>query len=551
VGSVLVISAAILAYLWTRPLPVPKVSNYVQLTHDGAPKLLVGTDGSRLYLQLGGLVPVIAQVSVSGGEPTPTNMPSATMVPLSVSPDGANLLVSDQPGTVTAGPLWSLPVLGGSPRRLGDLVGTDGDWSPDGQMVVYTNGSDVFLAKSDGTEPRKLVSVAGLVLEPVWSPDGSELRFSTLDLKTRAHSLWEVSAQGTNLHPLLAGWHNPADEYCGKWTADGRYFVFGSQRQIWALPRRRGFLRRAGGAPVQLTSNPLTLSSPVPSKGGKKLFVVGRTERGELVRFDSKVGQFSPFLSGISAYFVTFSRDAQFIAYVSYPDFILWRSKPDGSERVRLSDPPLIPYLPRWSPDGKQILFFGHARGETVKIYTVLTEGGSPRQLMPDDSQAQWDPNWAPDGNKIVFGGDFVDPNSVVRVLDLSSHQISTLPGSKGIYAPRWSPQGRYIVAMTVDSLSLVLFDFQTGRWSELMRGSTALPSWSADGQYVYFLHWPDNPAVHRVRLSDHKVERVADLKNVPLHESPDWFGLAPGDAPMVLRNAGSEDIYALNWEAP
>ena len=49
----LVIVAAVLAYLFTRPLPVPKVSNYVQLTHDGEPKQLVGTDGSRLYLSVG------------------------------------------------------------------------------------------------------------------------------------------------------------------------------------------------------------------------------------------------------------------------------------------------------------------------------------------------------------------------------------------------------------------------------------------------------------------------------------------------------------------
>jgi len=451
-GGLLVIAAVIIAYLWTRPLPVPKVLNYVQLTHDGAPKQLVGTDGSRLYLEVGGLVSEIAQVSVSGGEPVRIKMPSATMWPLSVSPDGSDLLVSDQPGTATAGPLWSLPVLGGSPRRLGDTVGTDAAWSPDGKTLVYSNGSDLMLAKSDGTEPHKLVSVAGLAIAPEWSPDGNQLRFTVLDPKTYALSLWEVSVQGANLHPLLAGWHNPPDECCGKWTADGRYFVFRSQHQIWAFSERGGFLRRPGGAPVQLTSSPLSLSAPLPSKDGKKLFVVGQTFRGELVRYDSKTGQFTPFLSGISASHVAFSKDAQWVAYISYPEHILWRSKPDGSERVQLSDPPLIPVLPRWSPDGKQIAFFGHGEGRTPKIYAVSAEGGSPRQLMPEDRQPQWDGNWSPDGSKIVFGGAFTDPNSVVRVLDLRSHQISTLPGSRGIFSPRWSPQGRYIVAMPLVS---------------------------------------------------------------------------------------------------
>jgi hypothetical protein len=45
-----------------------------------------------------------------------------------------------------------------------------------------------------------------------------------------------------------------------------------------------------------------------------------------------KSKQFVPFLSGISATDPTFSRDGRWVAYVSYPDHILWRSRGDGSE---------------------------------------------------------------------------------------------------------------------------------------------------------------------------------------------------------------------------
>ena len=71
---------------------------------------------------------------------------------------------------------------------------------------------------------------------------------------------------------MLPGWHNPPDDCCVKWTADGKYFVFESGDQIWALPERTGLLRRAASEPIRLTSGPLSLGRPVPSKDGKKLF---------------------------------------------------------------------------------------------------------------------------------------------------------------------------------------------------------------------------------------------------------------------------------------
>src|SRR5271157_5639445 len=93
-GAVIV-AVAFVGYLLTRPLPVPHVSNYVQLTHDGEPKELVGTDGSRLYFRVGDrTLWRIVEMSVSGGEPVRIQTPSETMDPVSVSPDGSDLLVT-------------------------------------------------------------------------------------------------------------------------------------------------------------------------------------------------------------------------------------------------------------------------------------------------------------------------------------------------------------------------------------------------------------------------------------------------------------------------
>jgi serine/threonine protein kinase/Tol biopolymer transport system component len=570
-GAILAVLLGVgaLAYFWIRPAAVPKVSNYVQLTHDGQPKGLIGTEGSRLFLYVpsGGRSSTefvasanyqgMDEMSTSGGDLIRMQLPPLSFnspQPLSLSQDGSELLVMDGHGVPPSGPLWRVPVVGGSPRKLGDIAGQDGAWSADGKFIAYSNGNSLFTAKADGTDTRKVIAVgdSGFIFNPVWSPDGNHLRFMYGATFDAAEYFMEISLDGTGLHRLLPGWTNPPDsECCGAWTADGKYFLFMLRGQIWALPRKAGFLH-SEPKPIQLTSSPISLSGPVPSTDGKRLFVIGRTVRGELTRYDLKSGRFEPYLGGISAEYVSFSKDGQWVAYVSFPEGTLWRSKMDGSERLQLTYPPSQALMPRWSPDGKTIVFFGVDANQRPRIYEVSLEGGSLRPLMPNNPDPQTDPNWSPDGSKIVFAGHTADATSSIRVFDLATRQVSTLPGSQGMYSPRWSTDGRYIPALSVDSKRLLLFDFQTQKWTELAQGRMGWLEWSKDGQYLQANDASGTGAIIRIRLSDHKTERVVDLKNFATAGFYGfWLAVAPDDSPIMLRDAGTQDVYALDWEEP
>lgn len=545
---------AILVYLESRPLPQPKVSGYVQITHDGISKGLIGTDGPRLYLteSASSLGLGVAEVSSSGGQVANVAVPTPTMVLLAVSPDAADLLVADEVGqTAFKGPLWAVPVLGGSPRRLGETSGGAAAWSLDGQMIAYTDGSDLYVVKSDGSEPHKLFTAPNLAYRPAWSPGGKVIRF-TNGLSTRSlGELWQVDVDGKDPHPLLPGWHTPPEECCGRWTPDGKYFVFQSRGNIWARSERGSWFGKANVEPFQLTSGPMDFSFPLPGRDGKKLFVVGALARGELTRYDTKSATFAPFLSGISADGVSFSKNGGWVAYVSFPDTTLWKSKADGSQRMQLTYPPLAPVGPTWSPDGQQIAFYASLPGQKTKLYTVAVDGGTPRELLPEDPLEAWDATWSADGTRIAFGGGASDPNSAIRVLDLKTHQISTLPDSKGFFSPRWSPDGRYLIAMSFASGSLMLFDFSSQKWEEIAKISMGFPNWSKNGDYVYFLHEADHPSVMRIRIRDRKIEQVADLKDFrQTGYWSVWLGLAPDDSPLLLRDTGTQDIYALDWQA-
>ena len=270
-------------------------------------------------------------------------------------------------------------------------------------------------------------------------------------------SIWDVGADGANPQRLFAGSQSASDACCGRWTPDGKFFVFQAQGQIWALPKE-GRLFHGANQPIQLTSSPMSLQSPIPSKDGTKLFVVGRTYRGEQTEYNGKTGQPSPFFGGISADWIEASRDGKQIAYVSYPQGDLWKSNMDGTGRVQLTFAPVHPVLPRWSPDGTTIAFFEFPEGSDHpgKSFGISADGGTPRELMPGVKGNQQDPGWSADGKKIVFRGDANDAmdatGPAVMIYDLQTHEVSGVPASKGLFSPRWSPDGRYIVAMTADS---------------------------------------------------------------------------------------------------
>jgi eukaryotic-like serine/threonine-protein kinase len=549
---------ALLFYFHSTAPPPPKVSGYLPVTHDASQKDLIGTDGARLYFNeyaAAGLN--IAQVSSSGGEVAQVSVPQSMSL-FAISPDGASMIVGPAMnnrvalGANEVGPFWVMPVLGGSPRRLGDANAAA--WSPDGQRIVYAKGRDLFVAKSDGTDPHKLTSAPDQVFDPAWSPDGSVIRFSVGGYATIERSLWQVSVNGAGLRELFSNWHTPPDECCGKWTPDRKYFVFQSRGNIWASTEKKSWFGGAGNndEPAQLTTGPMTFSSPLPDKEGKKLFVVGALARGELARYDAKSAAFVPFLSGISADSVSFSQDGQWVAYVSFPEGTLWAGKSDGSQRVQLSDPPLYALAPRWSPDGKQLVFFDFSPGQKSKLYTVSIDGGPPRQTIPQDSQGQLDPSWSPDGTKILFGGASSEVDSAIRIFDINTRQISTVTASKNLFSPRWSPDGRYVVAMRANPHVLMLFDFTTQKWGELATVTADFPNWSKTGDYVYYLHEGEQPSVMRVRIRDHRLERVADLKNFrQAGYFGFWLGMAPDDSPLLLRDTGTQEIYALDWQAP
>ena len=563
-GASALVASAVALTLWLHsPASPARVLNSLQLTSDAHPKSSLVTDGARIYFseEVGGQFQ-LRQVSTAGGESAPLAIPFASADIYDISPDRSALLISSEAGgTQTETPLWQMPIPAGSPRRVGNVLAHAATWTPDAQNIVYGNGSDLYLTGPDGSQVRKLATLPGAAKNLRFSPDGGWIRFTLQNAENNASALWEVQANGNALRPVLAaGWNQRSQECCGNWTHDGKYFFFessqGSRQDIWVQQENRSLPRR-GGAQQRLTAGPLAFLSPVSGNDGEKLFVVGQQLRFELQRYDQSSGHFLPYLNGISAGELDYAPDGQWLTYVSYPEHTLWRSKLDGSQRSQLTYPPLQAHLPRSSPDGKQIAFMASEPGQPWKLFVISSLGGTAQRLTNEKANES-DLTWMPDGKSIVYGHmpwlQYANSSeSGIEILDLSTRQVSPLAGSQGLFSPRVSPDGRYLAALSADSKRLMLYEFATRRWSQLAQATFAYDNWSHDSRYIYLEDYSQGDDIVRVSVQGGPLQRLESVKEIPRGSDPwaSWLGLAPDDAPVLMRDQSSQEIYALDLQLP
>lgn len=561
VWIVLILFLTVLAVI-SWPRPSPNVKRILQITHDGAicrSHPLV-TDGPRLYFHEGlEYAGMFKQMPVSGGDSFPVSMPRPGARVEDLYPETSELLAIDQ--TLDVGELWVVSLLGNFARRTSEIKANTAAWSPDGSRVAFANKLDLYVVNRDGEGPQKLVTLPAEASCLRWSPDGTKLRFEVDDPKPQPSSLWEVSSNGRDLHPVFPNWHGATHAGCGNWSPNGRYFFFEANRQgardIWAVRERRGLLELKTPQPIQLTSGPLDFYFPTPSRDGQHLFVVGEQRRGELIRYDEKTRQFVPFLNGISANDVEFSHDGKWIAYATYPDRTLWKSRIDGSERLQLTASPMRAFLPRWSPDDRRILFHGIEEADRPwKLYVMSASGGAPETLIPDHDSQEADGTWSPDGKSIVYGhgkiSSYPSPGAFeIRLLDMKTKQGTAVPGSQGLYGPRWSPDGRLVAALVAGTDHLMLYDVTTQKWRQLFPEGVGYHSWSRDGQYIYCnTLWRKNPSLVRVTVATGRIEFIP-VSFAAAGTFGAWSGATPDGSFLLLRDLGSRDIYSLDLDLP
>ena len=539
---------AIAIVVWMTPTSLPGPLDSKQITFSADPKNgpLV-TDGSRLYFESRGEP---SEMAVSGGIIAPMHALEPGMVLLDISRDSSRVLVwkPDPNNEVGGGSLWVASALGGTPRRLGHFVAQAAQWFPDQNSIMYADQRTIYRCDQDGENIRKLWDAPGFVEEFYFSPDGRKVT-ATVSMAARSQRrLWGMDADGRNARLLLPNWPDSQSQWSGQWSSDGQHFVFTSDREgranVYELFPPRWFEFWRAPKVIRITGNQVNIQASVPAHEGETLFVLGRMDQGAMQAYEPNSRKFVPFRDGLPALEFVLSPDRQWMAYTEYPTGYLWKSRLDGSDQLQLTNSYAV--MQQWSPDGKSLVY-----SDWQNLYMVSADGGAPEKLTVAGEHAV-EPTWSHDGKSIAFSYyNFTDePLKGIHVLDLASGKLSPMPDSGGYYAPSWSPDGEFMVAIAQNPSRMMLYTAETRTWKELIRFDAPWGYWiwSSDSKSLYMAMVEGQNGIYRLTVPAGNWEKVIGLEGIDTRSEDSFVSLTPEGQPAVMNHTGVAQIYSLRW---
>ncbi len=549
------VAAAVAYSVWQLvPPPLPDL-RWRKLTTDNFNKFGPAlNDGTRIYfLASYGSESFLAQIPVRGGQPSrlPITLPGPTCSLQDLSPDGQEILltagvVKDRTRTL---PLWTLQIAEETARRLDVLPATSAAYSPTDGTIAFTTESALWVIPHHGP-PRRLVELRDSILNSVsWDRRGQVIAFSRQNPLSAQTAAWEVRQDGTRLRPVIAAWQAKNHLPIG-WVPDRPLELFAADGGFWARREASPPFRQADAVPTKLTESEPEFSDRVRLRSGGSFTAIGVDRLGEMQRFDAGENEWKPLLDGISAEAAEFSPDRKRVAYVTYPQQTLWVRDADGRQPIQLTSPPVIARYPHWSPDGKRLAFNAQERPDMpLRMFLVDADGSAVHLAVSSDAGSQGDPSWSPDGKHLAYGLDVrsARESAYIRIVDLNSGQVTKLPGSDGLFGPRWSPDGKMIAALERDGQGrLRLYRFDKNQWSTLSNGRADWPSWNRTSTAILFRA---GDALNETQVDTGRVHRIVSLKNEEIGGFTHAIGRAKDDAPTRTLNRDGRQIYELYFQ--
>jgi Tol biopolymer transport system component len=458
-----------------------------------------------------------------------------------IAPDGERIAFrSDRDG----GGIFVMGAMGGSARRLTDF-GHNPSWSPDGKEIVcatrdvtdFSDNSTALISqlwKVNASTGEKRLITEGYVNQPHWSPNGHRIVYWGWN-QGRA-DIWSLPANGGEAISVTSDSHvdwNPV------WSPDGACVYFSSDRDgnmnVWKVQIEE-LTGEVLGTPESVTTGVGTHPSHLTISQAGQLAYSARSVRTDIQRItfdpvkERVVGE-PAWVTTFGAFHPDVSPNGEWVAFDSYfgrpasVDIGIIRT--DGTELRRLTDTPSRDRFPRWSPDGNRIAFWSNRNG-VHELWSIKADGSGLKQCTYTSGQAYSAPVWGPDGqlafytkaHKIyIIDADKSWNEQTPRVLP----PFEDVEECSGLYS--WSPDGRYLAS----EYCFAIFSLE----SETSKRPTdigANPRWLSDSRRVLISSTFNSAPISLFDIESGKHHEV--LSREILSIAPDMIRWTPAIAP-------------------
>ncbi len=338
----------------------------------------------------------------NGGEALQLTSDDSDKVISNFSSDGTEIYYARIFGK---GEAWSVPALGGSPKRL--LAGRAVAPSPDGRWLYYTTQGSfaVFRANPSGTGEEEIAHLGSGnfgIRRILPYPDGRHLLlFTSSGISTiEATQSFIVDVEKKTVEPFLVIDGQSADEV---WLEPGKSLLMSRTdsglTNIWKLTI-------ADKAVTQVTFGTGPDRSPMPAPGGHGIYLVNGKATDNLTTYNTHTKQFVE-IAGENATQPVVSRSGKQVMYVTVPSrdrSELFVSDIDGNHKTRLAQDISVG-TGLWSPDDSKIAYFIDLPGKPSLLYFSNPDGSNRHSLKWRENTALQAMGWIGNSKFMFING--------------------------------------------------------------------------------------------------------------------------------------------------
>jgi Tol biopolymer transport system component/DNA-binding winged helix-turn-helix (wHTH) protein len=384
---------------------------------------------------------------------------------------------------------------------LGSQIQTS--FSPDGRSVAYiwhkeaTSYGQIYIRTLNSGQPRQLSpQQPANQLNPVWSPDGRQIAFVRKD--DTHSSIIVVPSSGGAGDEVYTLPVNSAREYGGlAWSPDGASLIFPQQNTL-EEPSYLIQLSLRDRTVQSITAPPLLWDgdfSPSVSPDGRTLAFIRGSEQlaRDIYVMSLPNGPVQRITRGCLAMSLAWTEDSSSIVFSSSRNgaLSLWRVKPTGGDPQRLAAVGDDAYGPAIARHGHRLIYSHGSAMWGIFAVDLMEKSAAPAVILTSSEQDAA-PHISPAGDQIIFQS-WRSGSREIWAAQIDGSNPVQLTDSPGQSAgdPNWSPAGKLIAFdARLDSFAhIYVINAGGGKPRAITSGNynDVAPSWSEDGQFLYF----------------------------------------------------------------